>query len=57
MKPHLFRSPSAPSLLELRKWGVYALLLLAPGSFVLLPAYWLARRLASAPRAGKGNGE
>ena len=52
----MFRSPSLPSPLELRKWGVYALLLLAPGSFVLLPAYWLVRRLTVAPRTGKGNG-
>ena len=49
----MLRSPASPSPLELRKWGIYALLLLAPGSFVLLPAYWLARRLAVAPRVDK----
>ena len=48
-KAHMFRSLAAASPLELRKWGTYALILLAPGSFVLLPAYWLFRRLA--PRA------
>jgi hypothetical protein len=49
----MFRSLTSPSPVELRKWGTYALLLLAPGSFVLIPAYWLARRLAVAPRGGK----
>ena len=52
----MFRSPASPSPLELRKWGAYALLLLVPGSFVFLPAFWLARRLAIASRTGKGNG-
>jgi hypothetical protein len=33
------------------KWCAYALVLLAPGSFVVLPALWLARALAArAPR-------
>ena len=27
------------------KWAAYVLLLLAPGSFVLLPALWLLRQL------------
>ena len=48
-KAPMFRSLAAASRLDLRKWGTYALILLAPGSFVLLPAYWLFRRLA--PRA------
>ncbi|HZM46939.1 MAG TPA: hypothetical protein VFC14_19125 [Burkholderiales bacterium] len=52
----MFRSPASPSPLELRKWGAYALLLLVPGSFVFLPAFWLARRLAIASRTGKGDG-
>jgi|InoplaM3SPM_1038593.scaffolds.fasta_scaffold318539_1 hypothetical protein len=26
------------------RWGAYALLLLAPGSFVTLPVAWLIRR-------------
>jgi hypothetical protein len=42
----MFRSLAAASPLDVRKWGIYALILLAPGSFVLLPAYWLLRRLA-----------
>jgi hypothetical protein len=49
----MFRSLPSLSPLELRKWATYALLLLAPGSFVLLPAYWLVRRFAVAPRAEK----
>ena len=53
----MFRYLASPSPAELRKWGAYALLLLVPGSFVFLPAFWLARRLAIAPRAAKGNGE
>jgi len=32
---------------EIARWGVYALLLLAPGSFVVLPLLWLARTWAS----------
>ena len=51
----MFRSLTSPSNLELRKWGAYALLLLAPGSFVLLPAYWIVRRLTVAPRPGKAS--
>jgi hypothetical protein len=31
---------------KLLKWGVCALLLLAPGSFVLLPALWLVKSWA-----------
>ena len=29
------------------KWGTYALLLIAPGSFVVLPVLWLIRRYAA----------
>ena len=29
------------------KWCAYALLLLAPGSFIVLPVVWLVRTLAS----------
>ena len=28
---------------DLRKWCAYALLVLAPGSFVVLPVLWLVR--------------
>jgi len=51
----MFRFLTSASPLELRKWGTYALLLLAPGSFVLLPAYWLLRRLAVRTQAAKLN--
>jgi len=37
---------AAPSR-EIGKWCVYALVLLAPGSFVVLPLLWLARYRAS----------
>ena len=30
---------------ELRKWCAYALILLVPGSFVVLPVVWLVRLL------------
>ena len=36
---------------ELTKWLAYALVLLAPGSFVLLPLLWLVRRQDGAERA------
>jgi hypothetical protein len=40
---------------ELRKWCVYALVLLVPGSFVVLPALWFARLMSSAKSApGEG---
>ena len=29
------------------KWGTYALLLLAPGSFLVLPVLWLIKRHAA----------
>jgi len=28
---------------ELKKWCAYALVLLVPGSFVILPVFWLVR--------------
>ena len=47
----MFRSFIAPPPRELTKWCVYALVLLAPGSFVALAALWFVRRLhASASR-------
>ena len=39
---------TASSPRELTKWCAYALLLLAPGSFLVLPVLWLVRA-----RAGK----
>jgi hypothetical protein len=36
--------PVAPSTARLGKWCACVLLLLAPGSFVILPIVWLARR-------------
>jgi hypothetical protein len=38
---------SAASSREIGKWCVYALVLLAPGSFVLLPLLWFARHRVS----------
>jgi hypothetical protein len=46
----MVRSPKASPPRELAKWCTYALLLLAPGSFVILPVLWLYR-LLGAPRA------
>jgi hypothetical protein len=37
----MLRHPVSPS--QLGKWCAIALLLLAPGSFIVLPAIWLAR--------------
>jgi hypothetical protein len=48
----MFRPLASQSPLELRKWCAYALLLLAPGSFVVLPALWLVRHLAFRSRHG-----
>src|SRR5687768_6651353 len=45
-------TPPFPS--ELAKWCAYALLLLTPGSFFVLPVLWLIRRMPLRPRAGKG---
>jgi len=39
---------------ELRKWCVYALVLLAPGSLVILPVVWCVRRLLYADHAIRG---
>jgi hypothetical protein len=39
---------------ELRKWCLYALVLLAPGSFVILPVVWCVRRFRDSVDA-KGN--
>ena len=35
---------------KLRHWGVYALILLAPGSLVILPAWWLLQLVTDTPR-------
>ena len=40
----MIRRLKAPSPSELRKYFVYALILLAPGSFVVLPVLWLVRQ-------------
>jgi len=40
--PRLHRYPRVP-LREIAKWCAYALVLLAPGSFVFLPVMWLVR--------------
>jgi hypothetical protein len=39
----MFRRLNAPSPRELWKYCAYALILLAPGSFVVLAAFWLVR--------------
>jgi len=38
-----FMTPIAPR--ELTRWCGYALVLLTPGSFVVVPVLWLARHL------------
>ena len=50
----MFRPLTPPFPRELAKWCAYALLLLAPGSFFVLPLLWLVRRMPLRPRAGKG---
>jgi hypothetical protein len=40
----MFRPLAAPSPREVMKWCAYAVLLLTPGSFVVLPVLWLVRR-------------
>ena len=35
---------------KLRPWGVFILVLLAPGSLVVLPAWWLLRLVADTRR-------
>jgi hypothetical protein len=39
---------------KLGQWVAYALILLAPGSFIVLPALWLARRVLAARRQANG---
>lgn len=36
-------NPNAHSRHGLGKWGLYAVMLLAPGAFVILPVMWLLR--------------
>jgi hypothetical protein len=43
-------SHSIVQLRGLRKWAAYGLILLAPGSFVVLPTLWLVWRLAQLRR-------
>ena len=47
----MFRALAPTSPRDLKKLGACVLLLLTPGSFIFLPAYWLVRRLAGAARA------
>ena len=44
----LSRSIAIPP--KLRQWGAYALILLAPGSLVVLPTLWLLRLVVMAVR-------
>jgi hypothetical protein len=44
----LSRSIAIPP--KLRQWGAYAVILLAPGSLVVLPALWLLRQVMVAVR-------
>lgn len=46
-KAQMFRPLMALSLREVTKWCAYALVLLAPGSFVVLPVLWLVRLLGT----------
>src|SRR5271170_4146369 len=46
--PMLSRSIAIPP--KLSQWGAYALILLAPGSLVVLPALWLLRQVIVAVR-------
>jgi hypothetical protein len=43
-KTQMFRQLTAPSPREIGKYCAYALILLAPGSFVVLPVLWLVRQ-------------
>jgi hypothetical protein len=45
----MFRPLIVTSPRELTKWCAYALVLLAPGSFVVLPVLWLVRRFQASP--------
>jgi hypothetical protein len=40
---------------EFRKWCLYGLVLLAPGSLVILPVVWCMRRLLYAGKAIRGS--
>ena len=40
----MFRALTTATPREFAKWGALVLLLLAPGSFVVLPILWLIRR-------------
>ena len=51
----MFRCLKTPSPPELRKWGAYALILLVPGSFVILPVLWLVRLRSIAKTAVGAN--
>ena len=46
-KTQMFRLFASPSALELGKWCAYALVLLAPGSFVIVPVVLLVRQWRS----------
>jgi hypothetical protein len=45
----------ATALPELGKWCAYALVLLAPGSFIIVPVWWLVRQRFSPKRAAGVN--
>jgi len=48
----MFRTRTASRPREIAKWCVYALVLLAPGSFVVLPVLWLIRAFRYSREAG-----
>jgi len=43
----MLNKPSTIPPREMAKWYAYAIVLMAPGSFVVLPLVWLARHWAS----------
>jgi hypothetical protein len=43
----MLRQPISASPRDFGKWCAYAVALLAPGSFVVLPAIWLYRLVAA----------
>lgn len=45
LRPLLAPTLDAPTAPPHVKWCVYALVLLIPGSFLILPLFWLVRRL------------
>ena len=45
----MFHRLTAISPGELKKWLLFALMLLVPGSFIAIAALWLARQLRAAP--------